>query len=96
MNHARNSAIVWKNTVAAAKASNRGLNIFPRDRERITLEDLPLLPEGWAAQLQGRKWEVIPVDTTKMLQQVVKVGRSYALGLPMRDPDGFYMVVEQG
>jgi len=31
-----------------------------------------------------------------MLRHVVKVGRVYALGLPDKDPDGYYMVVEQG
>ena len=96
MNHVQENRIAWENAVKAAKAGKRGLGIWPKDKDRIRLEDLPLLPEGWSAQLQGKKWDVIPVDSDKMLQQVVKVGRFYALGLPMKDPDGFFMVVEQG
>ena len=96
MNHIQESMSAWKEAVRSAKASHRGLGIWPRDRDRIRIEDLPLLPAGWSASLAGRAWDVIPVDSDRMLQQVVKVGRFYALGIDIPDPDGYWMVVEQG
>lgn len=94
MNKENESRLAWENAVKVAKAGHRGLQIWPRDRDRITLEDLPVLPEGWSASLKGRAWDVIPVDSDAMLQRVVKVGKNYALGIEVRDQDGFYMVVE--
>lgn len=96
MNHASQSIIAWENAVKAAKAGNRGLNIWPKDRDRVRLEDLPVLPEGWSASLKGRTWDVLAVSNDKELQQQVKVGRNYALGISFPDPDGYFMVVEQG
>jgi hypothetical protein len=72
------------------------LQIWPGDKDRITIKDLPELEIGWTANLKGRQWDVIPVNTDKMLQNVVKVGRYYALGNTVIDQDGYYMVVEQG
>jgi len=94
MNHVQESRTAWENAVKAAKASHRGLQIWRGDSDRIRLEDLPILSNGWSANLRGRAWDIIPVNTTKMLQQVIKVGRSYALGVDKPDPDGYWMVVE--
>ena len=96
MNHVQENRIAWENAVKAAKAGNRGLQVWPGDRHRVRLEDLAVLPAGWSASLRGRTWDTIPVNTDEMLRHVVKVGRVYALGLPDKDPDGYYMVVEQG
>jgi hypothetical protein len=95
MNREKESQIAWENAVQAAKAGGRGLSIWPRDKDRVRLEDLPVLAAGWSAGLHGRAWDIISVDSDKMLRQVVKAGKSYALGLNVPDPNGYWMVVEQ-
>lgn len=95
MNHVQESRIAWENAVQAAKAGHRGLNIWPGDRYRVRIEDLPVLLEGWSASLIGRAWDMLTVSDDKELQRQVKVGRSYALAMAHTDPDGFYLVVER-
>ena len=98
MNHVQESRLAWENAVKAAKARSsrsRGLHIWPGDRNKVRLEDLPILPEGWSANLRGRAWDIIAVSNDKELRKVVKSGKSYALGVDIVDPDGYYMVVEQ-
>ena len=95
MNHVKTSQEAWKQAVGAAKASHRGLQIWPGDQYRITLDDLPVLEEGWSANLQGRKWDILAISTTEEIRDAVKIGRSYALGLPTPDSKGYFMVVEQ-
>ena len=96
MNHVQESKLAWENAVKAAKAEGRGLNIWPGDRYRVRLEDLPVLSEGWPANLRGRSWDMILVPDDKELRKIVRPGRSYALGVDRPDPDGCYVVVEQG
>ena len=99
MNRVQESRLAWENAVKAAKARgsrSKGLQIWPGDRDRIRLKDLPVLPEGWAANLKGRSWEIITVANDRELREAVKPGRSYGLGVAISDPTGHYMVIEQG
>ena len=94
MNREKEAQCAYENAVKAAKAGNRPLNIWPRDQERVKISDLPVLPEGWAASLKGRSWDIHPVSNDKELKEVITFGHSYALGIAVPDSTGYYMVVE--
>lgn len=94
MNREIESQRAWEAAVKAAKEGNRPLVIWPRDMDRIRIEDLPVLPDGWAASLRGRAWDVHMVKTEKELKEIIVLGHGYALGSALPDLDGNYMIVE--
>ena len=80
MNHVQESRTAWENAVKAAKAGQHPIQIWPGDEDRITIDDLPTLPDGWVSMLHGRAWDFFEITLNDLaLQRKVLIGRKYAI-----------------